>query len=237
MSIVADAPWCRGTPLCEACEVRMLAVCRGIDPGELPQLAALATCRRVESGRMLFDEGDAATEVYTMTSGVVRLSKLLPDGRRQIVGFMLPGDFLGMAFGGTYAFAAEAVTAVVACRFARPAFLRLLDEHPGLEKEILARTSTELAIAQAQMLLLGRKTARERLASFLLGFARRSSIAAGGEVELPMGRTDIADHLGLTIETVSRTFSDLRRTGLITLPSTHAFVIRREAELTRLADG
>ena len=141
----------------------------------------------------------------------------MADGRRQVVGFLVPGDFLGLAFGRTYVYTAEAITAVAACRFQRSRFMELLEELPALEREILGRTSNELAAAQQQMLLLGRKTARERLASFLADLAERSD-ADGGPLELPMGRADIADHLGLTIETVSRTFTGLRRRASSTCP-------------------
>jgi CRP/FNR family transcriptional regulator len=162
------------------------------------------------------------------------LYKLLADGRRQVVGFLVPGDFLGLAFGRTYVHTAEAITPVAACRFPRARFMGLLEEFPALERDILSRTSNELAAAQRQMLLLGRKTARERLASFLVDLAERSD-ADGGPLELPMGRADIADHLGLTIETVSRTFTGLRREGVIDLPSAHRLVVRKPGELARIA--
>jgi CRP/FNR family transcriptional regulator len=214
--------------------VRDLSVCRAIDVQKLPYFLAIAQCRRVKAGRLLFAEGDLAEDVHTLTSGMLKLYKLMRDGRRQVVGFMVPGDFLGLAFGRTYAYSAEAITPAAACHFPRARFFKLLEEFPSLEKEILSRTSTELAAAQDQMLLLGRKTARERLASFLLRLAARVG-EHDGPIELPMGRGDIADYLGLTIETVSRTFTSLRQTGVIELPATHQLVIRRPAELGRAA--
>jgi CRP/FNR family transcriptional regulator, anaerobic regulatory protein len=237
---------CGGRPGCETCEVRILAACRAVGAENLARLAAAATCRRAEAGRALFEEGEPAEAVYTLTEGMLKLYKLLSDGRRQVVGFLLPGDFLGLAFGRGYAYTAEAVTPVVACRFARTRFMGLLEEFPALEKEVLTRTSTDLAAAQDQMLLLGRKTARERLASFLLRLAARERRAAaacgghrhageGGPIELPMGRADIADHLGLTIETVSRTLTSLRKEGLIELPAVHEVVVRNPAGLARAA--
>jgi CRP/FNR family transcriptional regulator, anaerobic regulatory protein len=240
---------CGGRPGCETCEVRILAACRAVGAENLARLAAAATCRRAEAGRALFEEGEPAEAVYTLTEGMLKLYKLLSDGRRQVVGFLLPGDFLGLAFGRGYAYTAEAVTPVVACRFARTRFMGLLEEFPALEKEVLTRTSTDLAAAQDQMLLLGRKTARERLASFLLRLAareRRAAAAAGcgaaaagagvaDVVGLPMGRADIADHLGLTIETVSRTLTSLRKEGLIELPAVHEVVVRNPAGLARAA--
>jgi CRP/FNR family transcriptional regulator, anaerobic regulatory protein len=214
--------------------VRDLSVCRAIDVQKLPHLSAIAQRQRVGTGRLLFAEGDVAEDVHTLTSGMLKLYKLMQDGRRQVVGFMVPGDFLGLAFGRTYAYSAEAATPAAACHFPRARFFKLLEEFPSLEKEILSRTSTELAAAQDQMLLLGRKTARERLASFLLRLAERRG-EHDGPIELPMSRGDIADYLGLTIETVSRTFTSLRQAGLIELPAAHQLVICRPAELDRAA--
>lgn len=230
----ASTAGCGASLRCERCAVRMEAVCRAVGPERLPRLAAIAGCRRVEPGATLFREGDPAENVYTLTEGTLKLYKLLGDGRRQVVGFLLPGDFLGLPQGPFHTATAEALSPVTTCCFRRGQFRKLLDEFPLLEHEILSRTSSELAAAQEQMLLLGRKTARERVASFFLGFASRAA-ADGGPIELPMGRTDIADYLGLTIETVSRTITSLRKEGLIELPSTNELVIRQPLELRRAA--
>lgn len=224
-----------GGQMCEACDVRILAVCRVLGREQLPRLSAIASDRHIATGQTLFDEGESADEVFTLTQGMLKLYKLMSDGRRQIVGFLVPGDFLGLAFGRTYVYSAEAVVPSVACRFRRQQFLGLLDEFPGLEKEILSRTSTELAAAQEQMLLLGRKTARERLASFLVALARRRSVGNGGTLDLPMGRADIADYLGLTIETVSRTFTLFRKESLISLPDRSAVTIANLGRLEQVA--
>ena len=148
---------------------------------------------------------------------------------------MVPGDFLGLAFGRLYLYSAEAVTPVTLCSFRRAQFLDFLDECPALEKEVLLRTSTELAAAQEQMLLLGRKSATERVASFILSMARRRRLDDGAPVELPMSRVDIADYLGLTVETVSRTISTLRRRALIELRDKHLVAIRQPAHLRQVA--
>jgi CRP/FNR family transcriptional regulator len=221
--------------LCEECNVRGLAVCLVVNLEQLPRLAALAAGRRLEVGQTLFQEGDTADEVFTLTDGMLKLYKLMSDGRRQIVGFLVPGDFLGLAFGRTYVYSAEAVVPTAVCRFRRSQFLGLLEECPALEKEILGRTSTELAAAQEQMLLLGRKTARERVASFIVALARRRKLGADGPLELPMSRADIADYLGLTIETVSRTFTMFRKERLIGLPDKHLVEILRRNELDQVA--
>ena len=172
--------------------MRDLSVRRALDPDKLPHLAAIAGRRHLAAGGTLFEEGGPADEILTLTTGILKLYKLLADGRRQVVGFLVPGDFLGLAFGRAYACSAEAVTPATVCRFRRSRFLELLERFPWLEKEILTRTSTELAAAQQQMLLLGRKTARERLASFLLGMVERRGDGPD-RVDLPMGRADIAD--------------------------------------------
>lgn len=220
---------------CLECDVRSLAVCSAVRASLLPKLTTLAAGRHVDVGCSLFDEGDPADNVFTLTEGMLKLYKLLGDGRRQIVGFLVPGDFLGLAFGRGYAYTAEAVTPVAACRFKRQQFLTLLDECPELEKEILTRATTELAAAQEQMLLLGRKTARERVASFILAMSRRRKLAPGETLELPMGRADIGDYLGLTIETVSRTLTALRKERLIEVNDRHLIKVRQPEALARLA--
>jgi CRP/FNR family transcriptional regulator len=236
MEARAANPFCCGKlRSCEDCEVRGIAVCGALSADELPRLAAIAARRQVEAGQTLFEEGEPAEDVFTLTSGMVKLYKLMSDGRRQITGFLIPGDFLGLAFGRTYVYGAEAVVDSTLCRFRRPAFLALLEDFPSLEKSLLGRTSTELAAAQEQILLLGRKTARERVATFLLGLSRRQQVGNRGSLRLPMSRVDIADFVGLTIETVSRTLSLLRRDGVIELPDTHRVTIASLSRLQQLA--
>ena len=222
-------------PPCLVCEVRRLGMCAAVAPGLVPGSTPWRSAGRTAAGRMLFEEGDPADDVFTITAGMVKLYKLMSDGRRQIVGFLVPGDFLGLAFGRTYVYSAEAVVATTTCRFGRGQFLALLDACPTLEKEILARTATELAAAQEQMLLLGRKTARERVASFVLALARRRKIGQGQPFELLMSRADIADYLGLTVETVSRTLGLLGKDQLIQLVDAHAVLIRHPAALEQVA--
>jgi CRP/FNR family transcriptional regulator len=167
----------------------------------------------------MFIQGEEADAVYTITAGLARLYKLLPDGRRQIVGFALPGDFLGLAMRERYGFSADAVEPVVACRFSRAAYSAFVDARPHLLRRLHEFATHELTLAQDQMMLLGRRTAEEKLVSFLLHmrdrWARlgRSSVT----VPLPMSRQDIADFLGLTIETVSRTFTKLAKDKAIAI--------------------
>jgi CRP/FNR family transcriptional regulator len=236
MEARAANPFCCGKgQSCEECEVRALAVCGALSAEELPRLAAIAVRRELKAGHTLFEEGDAAEEVFTLTSGMIKLYKLMSDGRRQITGFLVASDFLGLAFGRSYVYSAEAVVDSTVCRFRRSAFLKLLEDFPAMEKSLLDRTSTELAAAQEQILLLGRKSARERVASFLLGLCVRQHIGQRGSLRLPMSRIDIADFVGLTIETVSRTLSRLRREGVIDLPDTHRVVIASWGRLQQAA--
>ena len=229
------APGGCGHGRCHDCTVRRIAVCAAVEPALLPNLAAIALDRDLAPEQVLFDEGDRAESVFVVTAGMLKLYKVLADGRRQIVGFMVPGDFLGLAFGRLYLYSAEAVTPVGVCSFRRARFLSFLDDCPSLEKEVLLRTSTELAAAQEQMLLLGRKSAVERVASFILSMAHRRRLAAGEPVELPMSRADIADYLGLTVETVSRTLSSLRRQAMIEFVDRHLVAIPRPGRLEQVA--
>lgn len=205
---------------CDICAARAQSSCAPLDPAEQARLAAIMSRVKFEPGRSIFDEGAPAEGVYTVTAGAVKVFKLLADGRRQVTGFLFPGDFLGLTHDDRYAYGAEVMTATSLCRFPRRGLEALLAEMPALEHRLLDMASHELAAAQDQMLLLGRKSARERLASFLLmlseGQARRGEERS--PVSLPMSRADIADYLGLTSETVSRTFTQLKTQGLLQLP-------------------
>src|SRR5271155_492321 len=165
------------------------------------------------AGEAIFWEGDPAGQIFDVVEGVLRVCRVLADGRRAIVGFIYPGDVLGISVQSRYLFTAEAVTDVRVRRFSRGRFISLVNESPALRPQLLALLCDEMSAAQDQMLLLGRKSAEERVASFLLAIHRKS--AAGNDIALPMGRLDMADYLGLTIETVSRTMTNLILRGLI----------------------
>ena len=222
---------------CRLCAARQLSVCNVLAEDGLKKLSDLSDHQVFAPGETLVREGDPATNLFNITDGAVRVYKLLPDGRRQIVGFLFAGDFLGLATGDRYAFSAESLSNGTACRFQKKAYRRLLTEEPGLEAALLDRASRELQAAHNQMLLLGRKTAVERLASFLIDLSLRDRRAGGdGKViHLPMTRAEIADYLGLTTETVSRVTSRLKTRGVIRLLSLHSLRIERPAELSELA--
>ncbi len=202
---------------CRACEFRSLTFCAGLHEREIAELSAIVTRLRIEPQQVVIQESDPAEHVFNVTSGVVKLYKLLLDGRRQITGFLLPGDFLGLSSRVGYAYSAEAVTDVSLCRFPRQWLEEAFDRFPHLRRRLFDIANDELVAAQDQMLLLGRKTALEKIASFLLQLSEREQRrgAGLGSLDLPMTRGDIADYLGLTIETVSRTLSLLKGQALI----------------------
>ena len=172
-----------------------------------------------------------------MAAGVVRLCKLLPDGRRAVLGFRLAGEVFGLGPGGEHGCTAEAVTDVRLRSCRGRAVEAAAERSPEVRRRLSAVLWRELGEARASLPVLGRMTARERVAGFLLRLSRRAD--AADRVELPMGRLDIADHLGLTVETVSRTMTELRRAGVIALPSPNRVVCgrRRCARLAGEADG
>lgn len=221
---------------CYGCEVRKVAVCGVLPPAELAELKECGSNLQLEEGQPLFHEGDAASQVYNVTQGALRLYKLLPDGRRQIMGFMMPGDFLGASIGGDYAFTAEGLQSTRLCRFSRTRFADFGEEHPALDRELYRLAGHELAAAQTQMILLGRKSAVERVASFFLSLLDRQETFDGRPhiiVDLPMSRAEMADYLGLTKETVSRAIAQLKKRGLIQLAApTRVEVLDRRALAT-----
>ena len=227
-----------GNP-CVACPVRGIALCAPLQGKELDRLNCIVTHARFSPEGAAFYEGDEAEHIFNVTSGCVRLSKMLPDGRRQITGFLWPGDFFGLAFDRSYSYTAEAVGEVEVCRFPRAKLEALFREYPKLEHRLLSMAGNELIAAQDHMMVLGRKTAQERIATFLILLSRRSVRAGQGEnsLDLPMNRADIADHLGLTVETVSRTFTQLRKNKIIDLPDPRSVAILDRARLEGASDG
>ena len=179
----------------------------------------------------IFGENEPADYLYKVVSGAVRTYKILSDGRRQIGGFYLPGDIFGLEFADEHLLTAEAITNVKVLVIKRNALSALADCDAGAARELYALTAHELRRAQTSILLLV-KSAQERVASFLLEMAERA--AAGNAIELPMSRQDIADYLGLTIETVSRTLTALETRAAIDVPTSRRIVLRNRGALSRL---
>ena len=163
----------------------------------------------------------------------MRVYRIMPDGRRAIMGFIHSGEVLGVSFRDRYLFTAEAVTKVRVRRFARNRFFAMINESPALRPQLFAILCDEMSAAQDQMLLLGRKTAEERVVSFLLAIHRKA--AQGNEIELPMTRQDMADYLGLTVETVSRMMTNLTRRGLIVPRARHSIALLKLSALREIA--
>ncbi len=188
---------------------------------------------------VLFNEGDDARSCYRIVSGAIRIVKIMADGRRYVVDFLLAGDFVGFDSAETHEFTAEAITDSVLVRFAQPRVDASLEQNPHRSRHLLKHALQRLAAAQHQMLLLGRMTAMERIATFLLNLERRTRVGTAGirAISLAMTRADIADHLGLTLETVSRMLNQLKRQGIIDLPHPQRICILKPVELRALAVG
>jgi CRP/FNR family transcriptional regulator, anaerobic regulatory protein len=203
---------------------------------QAPTLKDLFKCQPTETlsaGEALFWEGDHAGQIFDVIEGVLRVYRILSDGRRAIMGFIHPGDVLGVSFQNRYLFTAEAVTEVKVRRFSRGRFFSLINESPALRPQLFALLCDEMSAAQDQMLLLGRKSAEERVVSFLLAVHRKN--AAGNDIALPMSRLDMADYLGLTMETVSRMMTSLTRRGLISASGRHTLTLRKLSALREIA--
>jgi CRP/FNR family transcriptional regulator, anaerobic regulatory protein len=228
---------------CLRCGARGAGICDAMPDQALQRLSAAAVPMEITAGRRFIDEGEAAEHFFTVTAGTARLMKTLPDGRQQIISFAGRGDFLGLAVSETYSHTIEAVDHVTLCRFSRSALRGLMADYPAVEKRLLEYATHELVLAQEQMLLLGRKTARERLATFLLWRARLEQGCADGRVVgpvtlmLPMSRVDIADYVGLTMETVSRALAGLQRENAIRINRISTVEVADLGVLARIAEG
>lgn len=184
----------------------------------------------------LFREGDEASGFYEILSGAVRAYKIFPDGRRQIVAFAFAGDIVGFGHGDTYRFDCDALTTTRVRSIPKSSLLRAMRERPDLAEKLLDVAGSEVANMQDLSILLCRKTAIERVANFLLTMAGKTpGPLTGRQLPLPMCRADIADYLGLTIETVSRNMTRLRAMRVIDLPNRGSFVVRDLDRLQLLA--
>ena len=179
----------------------------------------------------IYGENEPAEYLYKVLSGTVRTYKILNDGRRQIGAFYMPGDVFGLEVGDEHTFSAEAICDSKVLVIKRSALVALAARDNEVARQLWTMTAGELHRAQNHIMLLI-KTAQERVAGFLLEMAKRS--AAITEIELPMSRQDIADYLGLTIETVSRTLTQLENSAAIAVPTSRRIVLRNRAALNRL---
>lgn len=208
---------------CGDCQIRHRAVCARCEPHELKELEVIKYYRSFEAGQTLIWSGDKMDFVASVVSGIATLTQTMDDGRRQMVGLLLPSDFVGRPGRGTAAYDVTATTDVVLCCFRRKPFEAMMQGTPRLAQRLLEMTLDELDAAREWMLLLGRKTAREKIASLLAILARRTATLGHTRTgqaivfDLPLTREAMADYLGLTLETVSRQISALKREGVIEL--------------------
>jgi CRP/FNR family transcriptional regulator len=207
---------------CNSCPIRHRAVCARCESDELARLEQMKYYRSFQAGQTVIWSGDRMDFVASVVSGIATLTQTMEDGRRQMVGLLLPSDFVGRPGRSTAAYDVTATTDLVMCCFRKKPFEELILSTPHISQRLLEMTLDELDAAREWMLLLGRKTAREKIASLLAIIARRDvslNPRAKGPIvfDLPLTREEMADYLGLTLETVSRQVSALRRDGVISL--------------------
>lgn len=206
-----------------------------LTPQEQAALAALGSPISVARQRLLYEEGEACHHAYTVEDGLIMLERLSSDGRRQVLAFVYPGDFIGIDVSGTHLVTATALKDSQLTRYP----IRKLDDlaraEPGIDRALRQVTNRILAYALDQVCVLGRLTARQRLMYFLIHLLRRQGGSPDLIVDVPMNRQDVADFLGLTVETVSRSLSALKRDGIVMSPRPHKLkILDMEAALDML---
>lgn len=195
----------------------------------LAPLEPRATTLRAERDEEIFAQDEQASYCYLVVSGCVRTVQLMEDGRRQVGEFLFTGDLFGWDALDTHDFSAEAVTPVTLRRFARRDVDALADQDRDVARRLRDLSAKRLRSGREHMVLLGRKTASERIASFLLKMAERVARDGCSAIELPMSRSDMGDYLGLTIETVCRRLTQLRQEGTITVKGTTIAICNHRA--------
>lgn len=228
---------------CTSCIIRRKGLCNALKDDELLRFRRIANRRIYAPGQNILQSDDEPDFFAAVISGVVKLTKVLFDGRQQVVDLLLPVDCLGQVFGRRSSYYAQAATEVELCCFPYSGFEQMLEYFPDLKQRYLEQTLDELDSARDWMVLLGRKTAEERVASLLLMLATRSTITGTGQngterpmaLDLHLKRHEIADFLGLTYETVCRQFTALKNKGLIQQPSKRRFSIPDTKALARAA--
>jgi len=231
-----------GEKPCADCSVRNRALCGTLSDNELVELNRIGRRRQLAAGETVAWAGEHAELCGNVLSGALKLTAATGDGREQTVGTLYPADFIGRPYADQTEFTVTAMTPSEICTFPQRPFERLLEEHVQLERQLLNHAFAALSGARAQMLTLARRTATEKVAGFLLDMASRSDAGASratpdGPVtfDLPLNRGQVADLLGLTIETVSRQLTKLKLAGIIALPSVRGVTIRNETALRALA--
>lgn len=236
--------WMDHQDICVDCAVRDQALCSSLSDLELESLNTLGRRKTIARGETLIWAGDESIICANLLSGVLKLVASTPDGREQIVGLLYPADFVGQPYAGQADFTITALTESELCVFPRGAFEHVLEDHARMERLLLQRTLAALGDARGRMLSLARRSAQEKIAGFLLDMAARA-VATGcratpdGPItfDLPLTRGQIADVLGLTIETVSRQLTRLKGAGVIALPGGRAITISDRTALEVRAEA
>ena len=202
---------------CTLCKVRTYSFCRCLSEDKLKLFSNISFEKNFSNKENIFIQNDPSMHLYNITEGNVKIYQLLDDGRIQIIGFLYPGDFFGSYRNNKYNYCAEAIGDLKTCVFDQKILDKYLDENPVLAKELLNQTSYELTLAQDRLTVIGKLNAIERIGKFILNISeQRNRIGwQNNPISLPMTRQDIADYLGLTIETVSREFSNLKLNNVI----------------------
>ncbi|MCJ8323786.1 MAG: helix-turn-helix domain-containing protein [Rhizobiales bacterium] len=215
-----------GLDKCNNCPVRGLSFCSALDTLALEEFSALSKTRSFTDGQLILTEGEVNEYIGSITEGIVKVYKLLNDGRQQIISLGFPGDMLGNIIDAEYNYFVEAVGKVKICLYRVSRIASFAATNPEIYLSILGKTNQQLSHARDWLVLLGRKTAKEKIASFLLLLSEHH---LGSETDqafkIPLKRQEIADFLGLTIETVSRNFSSLKNQQLIREQAGHMLII------------
>lgn len=228
---------------CVDCPIRHRAVCSRCEGDELDRLEQIKYYRSFQAGQTVICSGDRMNFIASVVTGVATLSQRMEDGRRQLVGLLLPSDFVGRPGRDTVAFDVTAATDLVMCCFHKKPFEEIVLSTPHVGQRLLEMTLDELDSAREWMLLLGRKTAREKIASLLSIIARRDASLSVKQpskrldFDLPLSRQEMADYLGLTLETVSRQMTALRKDKVISLDGKRHVTIEDFKALQELADS
>lgn len=224
------------TLACMSCPARKSDICGSMSDEDIRTISTSSSRIRLKAGDTLVWDGDEARHAYVVTSGTLRTSKANDDGRRQILNFMFVGQFIGIPSDHVHHYSVEALTDAEVCRFERRKLEDILLRYPAVDQGYRRGTARQLESAHEHAFALGRRTAMERVAAFLYELSHSGCPKTSSRtLKLPMTRSDIADFLGLTLETVSRAFSRLKSVGAIDLPSAQEVEIKDEERLKALA--
>jgi CRP/FNR family transcriptional regulator len=221
---------------CDHCKTRLVSVCAAFERDDLHALQNITQPVYFAARESLFLENDDSDAAYTVTDGVIRLYRIFADGRRQVLEFLLPGDFISIETSGHYEFSADAVTDVSLCRFPKSQFTSVVDKRPHVLQRLYETSAQVLINSREHAMALGQRSASEKVAWFLIHLRNRWArmALASNSIPVPMSRQDIADYLGLTIETVSRTLSNFAREGKIAILQ-HGIQLLDHKKMERLA--